>query len=240
MPKVVVSVVARGHWYPEGVKRMRRAFAETNPDVEIQEWQTAPPGAPEEVIEDGWDYTGYVWKPFALKHALDSGADVAIQLDAAFWPIRSIQPLVDHILETGYYLCNNGFKVGEWASDRCLEWMRVDREFAFDIPEASSYCIGVSTRNLKAKLFVNAWEAWAQVRGVFEGPHTATGGDGRNEGFVSTDARVKGHRHDQTVASIVAHRLGMRDLINRPRFTAYEAGYGGHADETTVLLNRGI
>lgn len=237
-PRVIIPVIARGHWYDAGVQRARDKFAENSPGYDIISWSTPPPGAPEEVIEAGWDYTAYCWKPFALKHALES-AEVAILLDAAFWPIRPIQPLVDHILKHGYYLCDNGATVGEWSSDRCLGLMGLTRESALKMPECSSYCIGLHRRSWKALQFARRWCDAALVRGIFEGPHTAGNPEDenvRNPGFVSSDPRVRGHRHDQSAAAIIAHRLDMRELVRRPRFTTYD----GHQDETTVMVNRGL
>lgn len=238
MPDVKLCVIARNHWYDAGVQRARDKFAENSPGYEITSWSTPPPGAPEEVIEAGWDYTAYCWKPFALKHALES-AEVAILMDAAFWPIRPIQPLVDHILKYGYYLCNNGALAGHWATDRSLALMGVTRETSLTIREASSYCVGLHRRSFKALQLCRQWCDAALVRGIFEGPHTAGKPDDegvRNPGFVSDDPRVLGHRHDQLALSILAWKLGMKELVDRPILTAYD----GSQDERTVLANRGM
>jgi hypothetical protein len=250
--KVVIATVALGHWYPRGVERMRREFERVSPGYEIQAWvDKLPPGAPGSVVEDGWDYTAYCAKPFALKAALDSGADIAILMDAAFYPIRPIQPLVDHIAKTGYYLCNNGATLGEWCSDRALELQGIDRDEAFQIPEVSSYCVGINARrtkwvrehtwNAKPCLWIiDGWARQATQRGLFEGPHTAGSPldkSRRNVGFVSNDPRVKGHRHDQSGLSMIAwDELDPLESVDRPRFTAYK----GSENETTVLINEGM
>jgi hypothetical protein len=77
---------------------------------------------------------------------------------------------------------------------------------------------------------------WQDPRQVITGHHTNIGHKGRNVGFVSADPRVKGHRHDQTALSILAHRIGMDELIDRPKFTAYL----GSETEETVLVNQGM
>jgi hypothetical protein len=253
MSEVIVTCVAHNHWYPRGFDRLNASLLEYSPKVAVQGWvNELPPGAPENIQEysldrDGscspfvakWDYTAYCAKPFALKHALDSGAEVAILCDAAFYAVRDIRPLIDHILQVGYYLCDNGASVGEWSSDRALKLMNLRRDEAFRMTEASSYCVGLHRRSRKALQFARQWCDAALVRGIFEGPHTAglSGDkDKRNPGWVSDDPRVKGTRHDQTAASIIAWRLGMRELVARPRFTGYEAD----ATEETVLVNRGL
>lgn len=242
--KVAIAVVAHKHWYEQGVQRMREQFAANSPGYEITCWTTPPLGAREEVIENGVDYSAYCWKPFALRHALQEGADVAILLDAAFWPIRPIQPLVDYIETTGYFLCDNGATLGQWCSDRALERIGMSREEAFAICEPSSYCVGISrhptdfgsTRHLR---MLNDWCDLARLQGFFEGPHTAgVAGepDKRNPGWVSDDPRVLGHRHDQTGLAVAAWWHGCVEMVKRPRFTAYD----GSQDERTVLVNRGI
>lgn len=222
---------------------MIEAFKRTTAEIEdrritLQAYiNVLPKGAPRDVVRDGWDYTGYCAKPFALREALRD-SDIAILLDAAFYQIRDIQPLINHIIEHGYYLCDNGAVVGEWASDECLRQMGCGREAAMSIVEASSYCVGLYNdergRNLAAR-----WCEPAPGRGpefVFPGPHTNHGRAGRNQGFVSDDDRVKGHRHDQSALSIIAHRMGMHTLVPRPRFTAYALS----ETEETVLVNQGM
>lgn len=223
---------------------MEREFARVSPGYELQAWvDKLPPGAPEGIAEDGWDYTAYCAKPFALKAALDSGADVAILLDAAFYPIRPIEPLVHHIAQVGYYLCDNGARLGEWCSDRALALAEIDRWQAMGVCEVSSYCVGVSRDDSDCfghgLGMVNSWCDLALQRGVFEGPHTAglPGEESkRNPGWVSDDPRVRGHRHDQSGLSMAAWWNMCNRRIARPFFTAYD----GSQDETTVLVNRGL
>jgi len=185
-----------------------------------------------------WNFGPYCAKPFALEYARQCGADVAILLDASFFPCRPIQPLVEHIQRNGYYLCRNGFNVGEWTSDAALEFFGVSRDASFEMDEISSYCVGVDLNHQQA---LDCVLHWPSSTPSFPGPHTATGQPGRNPGFVSTDPRVKGHRHDQSALSIIANRLGMDRLSERPFLTAYHLGYGGlFPNENTVLVNHGV
>ncbi len=237
---VIVCTVARGGWYPKGAARLINGMAEHCPGYEVRAHVNVKPfGAPASVIEDGYDYSGYCWKPYALLDAMMADATVGILLDAAFFPIRHIGPLVEHIERTGYYLCRNGNNVGEWSSDRCLDRMSVTRENAFEIEEVSSYCVGLNFREPRCTELLYKWCEHAADRVTFPGPHTNNTRavpPGRNVGFVSADNRVKGHRHDQSVLSILAARIGFCDLVNRPLFTAY----AGSEDETTVLVNQGM
>ncbi len=239
--KVTICAIGLSGWYPLGISRMIQKFYENSPGYAIKAWINALPfGAPAAVIEDGWDYTAYCAKPYALLDAVADSADIAILVDAAFYPIRDIGPLVEHVAQKGYYLCKNGNNVGEWSSDRCLDRMGMTREEAFTVEEASSYCVGLNFNHGRCVELLQRWRGYAGDRVTFPGPHTndaycGYGGYGRNTGLASTDARVKGHRHDQTVLSILAHRMGMVELVERPKFTAYL----GSETEETVLVNQG-
>src|ERR1700721_1714063 len=101
--KVIICTVAIGGHYPRAATRMIERFNAVSPGYEIQAWvNTLPPGARETIV-DGYDYTGYAAKPWALEYARQSGATQAILLDASFFPIRDIMPLVTHIQRNGYY-----------------------------------------------------------------------------------------------------------------------------------------
>lgn len=240
--KVIVCCVALNAHYPRLAARLIERFHAVSPGYEIQAWVNCyPPGAPGPVVVDGYDYGGYAAKPFALEYARQSGADVAILLDAAFFPIRPIQPMVEHIQRNGYYLCRNGFKLGEWSSDKIVDAFGLTRNAAFKIDEISSYCVGLDLQRPDNVKMLGWWCSMAATSDLFPGPHTATGQPGRNPGFVSTDPRVKGHRHDQSALSLICNRLGMNRLSDRPHLTAYHLGYGGALpNESTVLVNHGV
>lgn len=240
MGGVRIGVVGVGGWYPRGVARMIEAFHAVSHGLELQAWvNTLPPGAPASVRTPERDYTAYCAKPFALRALRDSGADIGILLDAAFCPIRPIHPLIDHIAMTGYYLCRNGFRVGEWCQDAALGPLGITRKESFEIPEASSYCVGLNFTKPEPNELLDRWcESWP----TFAGPHTNTkrsstdpGFPTRNPGWCSDDPRVNGHRHDQTALSVIAHKLGMDQLVRRPKFTAYL----GQEGPETVLVNQG-
>jgi hypothetical protein len=232
--RVVICTVGIGGWYPRGVSRMIDAFHKVGGGYEIQAWvNVLPPGTPD-LRRPECDYTPYAAKPRALWYALDHGADIAILLDAAFFPIRHILPLVDWVSGNGYYLCKNGYKVGEWCSDDCLASMGEERERLMSLDDVSSYAVGINRANKTALSLANLWAISSSAMTIC-GNHTAPGHQGRNVGPVSIDPRVKGHRHDQCVLSILANNLGLTRWCERPKFTAYL----GHENESTVLVNQG-
>ena len=233
--RTLIGSIGIGAWYPRGIARMVTRFDQFSPGFDLMAWtNTLPPGAPVGVVVDGYDYTPYCAKPFALRALRSAGAEAGILLDAAFWPIRPIHPMLDHISEIGYYFCNNGNKVGEWCADSALGPLGITRDESFGIRELSSYCIGLRFDRADCNEFLDEWCSYAVDGVTFPGRHTQ-GSDGRNHGHCSNDPRVKGHRHDQTAASVIAWRIGMDWMVDRPKLTAYD----GSQDERTVLVNRG-
>lgn len=238
MTGVAITTIAFGGWYPAGAARMINAFRDVDPGRTVKAWvNILPPGAPESVVINGYDYTGYTAKPFALREARDCGADIGILLDAAFWPVKRIDSLVEHIESVGYYLCENGNWMGEWCSDAALATLGLSRDESLLIPEVSSYAVGLNFHHDVCNRALDEWCRLAADGVTFPGHHTQMGRiDGRNAGHVSHDPRVLGHRHDQTALSAIAWKLGMHERTCRPQFTAYD----GSQDETTVLVNRGM
>lgn len=237
-PKVVICTVAvNGGWYPDAAARLIHRFQQHSPGYEIQAHVNVLPfGAPRDVIEDDANYTGYCAKPFALMQARMSGADIAILLDAAYYPIRHIYPLVEHVTQHGYYFGRTGNKVGNWVSDRCLDRMWVKRdESLFKQEEIASGCVGLNFSKGFCVDLLYQWVGYAADRLTFAGPREAKTQTPGESGFVSTDPRVLGHRNDQACLSILAKRLNMNKYCESPLFTAY---YGRESDKT-VLVNHG-
>ncbi len=247
--KIAIVTLGIGHHYPAGVARMIREFDRVSPGYQVQAWvNTLPPGAPERVIEGGWDYTAYCAKPFAMKAAMDSGAEIVLWLDASVYPVRPIQPLIEYISAHGYYMAPSGFTVGQWSSDACLEHFRIDCGSepvgtepgggAMMMKECASGIVGLDLRQDEPEMLLTYWSKhWH----LFPGHHSNTNAKDkkhayRNSGHVSDDPRCQGHRQDQTVLSILAHQLGMTEWVPWPRYVAYQAGYGGQANESTCLM----
>ncbi len=241
---VLVTTVAipnpiLGEWYGKGAKRL---YESLNSQPIAKEGRLsvvihldAPVGTPD--LKEDRMYSAYIAKPFALRQALHQ-ADIAILCDASFYAIRDIQPLIEHIHERGYYLCRNGSTVGEWTSDSCLRYFDLERDEVMGMADVSSYCVGINKHDLRALTMVDMWCRHSN-RQTIPGFHTNQphkNRRSRNPGWVSQERRVKGHRHDQSVLSIVAHQLGMLDWCNRPQFTTYK----GSETEETVLVCEGM
>ncbi len=237
-PTIAIATIGIGSWYARGVARLIEGFQSASPGFEIRAWVNAyPPGAPGPVVRNGQDYGGYCAKPFALKSIKDSGINVGILLDASFFPIAHIEPLITEICTFGQYIAEDGFSAGQWMSDAALAGFELDREEVLKWQGCLSGCVGIDFRNPRGVQLIDQWAAaWP----LFPGFHSNDMAGNkqfsyRNEGPVSRDPRVLGHRHDQTALAVIARRLGITSF-SKSGITAHRYA----AIEKTVLVCEGM
>lgn len=224
MNRIEIKTHAYGNgWHYKGVTRMIQAFHDKSPGYTLNA-VILPKIAAE---KDGYDYTGYELKPHSLSGIAADRADVAIWLDASVYPIKSIAPLVFHVLRVGYYLQPTGFKVGNWVSDRMLKGLGMDRDEVMDWDECASGVVGLDLRVERNRDLI---ERWCMLEHLFAGAHSndKAAPEGkkyhyRNVGHVSDDPRCWGHRHDQSALAILAHQAGMTELCPRGELVGYPA-----------------
>lgn len=215
MTRCVVNV-ATGH-YVVGQTRLLRALS----DPWLRWADQMPPGSPTH------REVPYAFKAHALVEAQRQGAELVLWADSCIVPIRSMDPLWDLIERQGYWFSRNGYPNGEWCSDAALPLLGVTREQAFQVEHVVATTFGLNLRSEIGASFLAEYFRLAQ-NGSFCGPWT------NENGQASADPRVKGHRHDQSAASVIAHRLGM-ELTNPPQWFAYRGG----ERKSTVLVADG-
>lgn len=204
MTRCVINF-ARGGWYRRGQSRLvdsltKTGFVWPNEFLGFEDEEVI--GAP------AHEQCPYGFKPHAIEWARVSGFDLALWCDASVFAIRDIRPLFDWILTHGHAFFYNT-NCGPFCSDACLNTFGVTREQSFDIPMLAGLCMAFDLRNKRTLEFLSRWLAAARDGVTFQGAH-----DNQNNA-VSTDPRVKGHRHDQSAASLIAHQLCM-PLISGP------------------------
>jgi hypothetical protein len=156
-------------------------------------------GAPPHTIDH------YAFKPYAFRIAQEKGYKRILWLDARIKIMKSMEVVWGILDREGYFFLNNGSITGEWSSDECLEAFRISREKALKMVDLTGCVLGLNLNNDKAKAFLDMWQLYA-ANGFFRG-------DWRNDKHqVSMDDRVKGHRHDQTCASLIANELNMTNF----------------------------
>jgi hypothetical protein len=183
----------------------------------------------------------YHFKPMAMVEAAWDH-HVLLWLDAVMLAVHPIEPIFRQIESEGYFLWSNPaakWSVGEWTSDECLRHYKVDRAAAFDM---EMICSGVFGWSLDHPVGKRLHEAFAET------PAVALRGSKHNRNnIVSTDRRVQGHRHDQSVLSILMHQQGLKStpglvagisLVDDQTIIVHDPGDTGRPAVTESSNNR--
>jgi hypothetical protein len=162
------------------------------------------------------DSVPYAFKAYSIKKAIEDGCNFLIWCDSVIFATKSISPVFDHIKEHGYLLFDNvGFSIGDYTSDACLRKFGMNRKEAFESKMIMACVMGFDIENPKSKEFLDKY-----IEAAADG--ISYMGDWTNENLqVSNDIRVRGTRHDQSVASILAKQLGMTITNAQDTFFAY-------------------
>lgn len=215
MTRAVVNV-ATGE-YVRGQKRLRLHVGDL-----LECWANImPPSCPQH------SEVPYAFKAYALDTVRRRGVDLALWCDASIKPIRSLEPLWSLIEQQGYWFSANWWPNGEWCSDAALPLLGITRDESMTHMHVAATAFGLNLRSEIGNTFLDDYLRLAK-NGSFCGPW-------RNDhGQASSDPRVRGHRHDQTAASVICWRLGMT-LTQPPAWFAYK---GSETEKTVLLVER--
>jgi hypothetical protein len=178
----------------------------------------------------------YAFKAYSIKKAIEEGAELLLWCDSVVYATKSIDPIFDHIKENGYIFFDNvGYSIGDYTSDACLSKFGMSREEAFNSKMIMACLMGFNLKNPIAKEFLDKYIA-AASDGV------SYPGDWSNQNCqVSNDMRVKGHRHDQSVASILIKQMGLKITNAQNTYFAYASHKGIlNISDTVCLWSEGI
>lgn len=252
MTRAVVSVATTAY-YQRGQARLMRCLRERNEQFTL--WGDAAPSWPTHQDKP------YAFKAFALKHAADAGVDLLLWTDASILPVRSLEPLWERIERDGYWFSRSGWSNYEWTADSAYPdlfpdaklWgfeakaFSVAREINRKIEHVVATTFGLNLKHPKGKAFLDEYYRLASETRAFCGPWINSNYYREGLRYIPTiyDARcapcgppdVRGHRHDQTAASVIAWRLGF-ELTSSPEIFAYGRADEAH-DERTILLADG-
>jgi hypothetical protein len=211
----VVSLATADKHYPEYLDRLERSLEQVGFDGEFMCWRpgTFPVDCPAHMD------VPFAFKPYSLAEASERGGKLLLWLDSSCVAVRPLEPIFEQIERDGYILFRNvhRHRVGEWASDEALGALGVSRDQAMEMPEVNAAVIGLNMSSPVSESFLERWHRAAQEGLAFRGisDQLRDREDYKdvkwNRGArVSSDPRVRGHRHDQTVAGVLAAQLGMR------------------------------
>jgi hypothetical protein len=216
--RCVISLATSGRGFPEGLLRLERSLEKVGFDGEFLSW---PPGSFPTDCPSQLEVP-FAFKPYCFQEARQRGMQLVLWLDSSCVPIRPLDAIFDAMDPRGYIIFKNGDLVlGEWASDLALETLGLTREQALTLPEANTAAIGLNVASETGVEFLVRWHEAAKdglaFRGVREPLCIASDYSDvmwNRSGRVSRDRRVRGHRHDQTVAGILVHQLGLELTID--------------------------
>jgi hypothetical protein len=190
--------------YSRGIARVRDGLGKVGYTGPFLAWdQRYPEGSP--TSEEAF----CAFKPFCFAEAQVQGYQLVLWLDAGIRIRHPLDPLFESIRRRGYLFFPEEHSVGEFCKDQALGPLGITREESFAIPCCRSTVIGLDFASPRAVEFLRQWKERATDGISFPGPKwSGVHGWPRT---ASQDPRVKGHRHDQTVASVIAHQLGMKE-----------------------------
>lgn len=205
-----------GGWYPRGQQRLLASLRDTGWTGGVRVF-----GSTEELGCPSHEAAPYAFKPAAFNRVATEGYDVILWCDSAVWANRSIAPVIERIEKEGHILFEGGWNCAQWTNDTCLKNMGVSRDEAEKMPQISASCMGFDLRHPKAVEFLRRWTAYSLDGQSFRGRWN------NHEKTESADPRCLGHRHDQTVASILSAQMGMAHTVGHPTYYMYYASADG-------------
>lgn len=173
----------------------------------------------------------YAFKSYAITKAISKGAEVILWCDSSIYAVKDLSPIFDHIKREGYIFFDNvGFSIGEYTSDACLEQHGMSRDEAYNSKMIMACVMGFDIRNQKAIDFLTRYFE-ASTDGV-----SYQGAWNNDNLCVSKDKKCKGHRHDQSVASIIIKQQGLTITNAQSTYLAYTSHQGVMPIATSVSL----
>jgi hypothetical protein len=123
----------------------------------------------------------------------------------------------------------------EWTADSAYADLGITKEENANVQHVVATAFGISLTHPKGIVFLAEYLRLAQTH-AFCGPWwNSNRGEyaGRDGAAPCGDASVRGHRHDQAAASVIAWKLGF-ELTDAPEIFAYR---GSETEKTLVIAD---
>lgn len=196
--RVAVCNVAFGSWHPKGQARLGRSLNAWAPNARMFFFDRLPDGCP----EHHHDHAPYAFKAWACREAANAGADIVMWLDASYWLVRPVDDVLAWTERHGCWFHGPDNSAGAWTNDRCLEAFGITRADAMGVSMIMAGGFALDMRQACAREFLDRYQQ-AALDGLFAGRWWNV------DGCVSADPTCLGHRHDQSVASLLIHQMGL-------------------------------
>lgn len=204
MRRVVISLGV-GRFYPKQVDRLEDSLKKLAPNDHWRLYREYPEGCPRH------REVPYGFKPWLVKQAQADGYDSALWLDSKVWLHHSLEPLWAEIEAEGHAVLEDGWNCGQWTTDIALKNLAITRDEAWGIPQLYACVMGFHFANPRTVAFLDEWLRLSQDGETFQGPWRFPEYAGKPLPSAK-DKVVFGHRHDQTAASILVWKMGMKML----------------------------
>jgi hypothetical protein len=161
----------------------------------------------------------YAFKAYALREIANYGYMRLLWADSSIRQRGPLDRIWQHAKEHGVWFSHSGWMNYEWTAQEAYEPLGITIEENKTIQHVSATTFALDLEHPKGWAFLSEYYRLASKTQAFCGPWT--GGIGVQ------------HRHDQTAASVIVHRLGI-PLTSTPDFFAYA---GGETEKTILLAD---
>lgn len=209
-----------GSWYPQGQARLARAASRFG--FPLAQATQYPAGCPTH------EEHPYAFKAVAMTRAIGL-ADHLLWLDSSCDVQHPLEPIFDIIRDQGYFLlANDGWNNAQWCNDRSLAAFGYTRDQAEKQTHLTSMCCGFSMTHPIGRELLTRWIGNVSLyRGGWFNP----------KGVESKDPRCLGHRHDQSVLSLLAAQMQLRSIPMGPTPEGHFLEYGDRIPGVTILAH---
>lgn len=215
----IISFGHGGH-YATGVNRLERSLNFVGWAGAQKFWKDElPDGCP-----SPHDYP-YAFKVYCFQWAFDQGYTVVLWADASIYPIMPVMPIFDYINDNGLYFFKSGYALGQTATDGLLSYAGVSRDEIMEVSEFATGLVGINIENPKGKEFFSLWKQYMED-GMFRGSRYHNEADSADPLFVFS-------RQDQSAASMVLHKMGIKTAGENKDMVAY---YGTDYNPTEIIF----
>lgn len=133
----------------------------------------------------------YAFKIHAFRAAKRAGFNKILYVDSSVFAVMDVQPVFDIIERDGYIMQEAGHYIRDWCNDATLKALELTRaDLGDQLMYGNAGMLGLDFDNPIAQSFFFQWSL-AMEAGLFKG-------------------NWSDHRHDMTLGSIIANRLGMK------------------------------
>ncbi|MFM7268843.1 MAG: hypothetical protein ACKOZT_09685 [Cyanobium sp.] len=234
----VISLATGRNTYLQAIKRLEASLRKVGFQGDFLGWiDQYPEGSPSQLEAP------MAFKTHCFLAAKRLGYRHVLWIDAPVVALRPLGPIFAMIEKNSYVTFTNNYEqmLGQWCSDVVLDHHGISRDEALQIPETPTSVLGLDLDSQLGQEFLARWHAICSdgltCRGRKEPYQSAVDHDAvawnKNQ-CISKDPRVGGHRHDQTAAGIVCHRLGLRPYADNLRDVHYPKK---PIDRSTILLH---